>query len=153
MSTFVMSFLPRSKRLLISWLQSLFTVILEPLKIKSVTVFIFFPIYLPWSDGTGCHDLIFWMLRIIYLTPNSSSPTKPAPSAIFPFSVNDNPILPLVKIPNLECSLTPYSHVLHPIYKQTLTLPAKYFQNATISLWLHHSHLQSHYHLWSEPLR
>ena len=21
-----------------------------------------FPIYLPWSDGTRCHDLIFWML-------------------------------------------------------------------------------------------
>ena len=21
-----------------------------------------FPIYLPWSDGTGCHDLHFWML-------------------------------------------------------------------------------------------
>jgi len=22
-----------------------------------------FPIYLPWSDGTGCHDLCFWMLH------------------------------------------------------------------------------------------
>ena len=21
-----------------------------------------FPIYLPWSDGTGCQDLVFWML-------------------------------------------------------------------------------------------
>ena len=21
-----------------------------------------FPIYLPWSDGTRCHDLVFWML-------------------------------------------------------------------------------------------
>ena len=21
-----------------------------------------FPIYLPWSDGTVCHDLVFWML-------------------------------------------------------------------------------------------
>ena len=21
-----------------------------------------FPIYLPWSDGTGCHDFVFWML-------------------------------------------------------------------------------------------
>ena len=21
-----------------------------------------FPIYFPWSDGTGCHDLVFWML-------------------------------------------------------------------------------------------
>ena len=35
---FVIAFLPKSKRLLISWLQSLSTVILEPRKIKSVTV-------------------------------------------------------------------------------------------------------------------
>ena len=21
-----------------------------------------FPIYFPWNDGTGCHDLVFWML-------------------------------------------------------------------------------------------
>ena len=26
--------------------------------------FLCFPIYLPWSDGTGCHDLLFWMLRL-----------------------------------------------------------------------------------------
>ena len=106
-----------------------------------------------WSDLMRLDAMIlfFWILRIMYLTPHSSSPTKPAPCAILPFSVNDNPILPLVKAPNLECSLTPYSHVLHPIYKQTLTLPAKYFQNATISLWLHHSHLGSHYRLSSEP--
>ena len=38
LSRFVTAFLPRSKRLLISWLQSLSTVILEPTKIKSVTV-------------------------------------------------------------------------------------------------------------------
>ena len=24
--------------------------------------FIFFPMYLPWSDGTICHDLCFWLL-------------------------------------------------------------------------------------------
>ena len=24
--------------------------------------FHFFPIYSPWSDGTGCHDFHFWML-------------------------------------------------------------------------------------------
>ena len=35
---FVITFLPWSKRLLISWLQSLSAVILEPKKIKSVTV-------------------------------------------------------------------------------------------------------------------
>ena len=38
LSRFVVDFLPRSKRLLISWLQSPSAVILEPKKIKSVTV-------------------------------------------------------------------------------------------------------------------
>jgi hypothetical protein len=43
LSRFVIAFLPRSKRLLISWLQSPSTVILEPKKIKSVTVSIVSP--------------------------------------------------------------------------------------------------------------
>ena len=38
LSRFVIAFLPRSKRLLISWLQSPSAVILEPPKIKSDTV-------------------------------------------------------------------------------------------------------------------
>ena len=59
LSRFVIAFLPRSKHLLISWLQSPSTVILEPKKVKSLTVSTFFPFYMPWSDGTGCHDLSF----------------------------------------------------------------------------------------------
>ena len=43
LSRLVIAFLPRSKCLLISWLQSLSTVILEPKKIKSVPVFTFSP--------------------------------------------------------------------------------------------------------------
>ena len=58
LSRFVIVFLPRSKHLLISWLQSLSTVILEPNKIVCCC-FHFFPIYLPWSDRTGYHDLHF----------------------------------------------------------------------------------------------
>ena len=38
LSRFVITFLPRNRSLVISWLQSLCTVILEPKKIKSVTV-------------------------------------------------------------------------------------------------------------------
>ena len=38
LSRLVITFLPRSKRLLISWLQSPYVVILEPPKIKSVTI-------------------------------------------------------------------------------------------------------------------
>ena len=37
LSTFVIDFLPKRKDLLISWLKSLFAVILEPKIIKSVT--------------------------------------------------------------------------------------------------------------------
>ena len=54
LSRLVITFLPRSKHLLISWLQSPSAVILEPPKIK---VWHCFPIYFPWSDGTRCHDL------------------------------------------------------------------------------------------------
>ena len=43
LSTLVITFLPKSKRLLISWLQSPSPVILEPPKIKSDTVSIVFP--------------------------------------------------------------------------------------------------------------
>ena len=60
LSRLVIAFLPRSKYLLISWLQSPSAVIFEPKKIKC-HCFHCFPIYLPWSDGTG--PLIF---RTIY---------------------------------------------------------------------------------------
>ena len=43
LSRLVITFLPRSKRLLISWLQSPSVVILEPRKIKSDTVSTVFP--------------------------------------------------------------------------------------------------------------
>ena len=50
LSRLVIGFLPRNKRLLISWLQSPSAVILEPPKIKSVTVSIVSP--------TICHEVI-----------------------------------------------------------------------------------------------
>ena len=50
LSRFVMAFLPRDKRLLVSWLHSPSAVILEPQKIKSVTVSIVSPFI--------CHEMI-----------------------------------------------------------------------------------------------
>ena len=50
LSRLVIAFLPRSKRLLILWLQSPFAVILEPKKIKSLTVYTFSP--------SICHELM-----------------------------------------------------------------------------------------------
>ena len=56
LSRFVIAFLPWSKHILISWLQSLSVVILEPKKIKSITVSIFSHLFaikwwnwMPWS--------------------------------------------------------------------------------------------------------
>ena len=58
LSRLVITFLPRSKDLFISRLQSPSAVILEPKKIVS-HCFHRFPIYLPWTDRTRCHDLRF----------------------------------------------------------------------------------------------
>ena len=56
----LITFLPRSKHLLISWLQTPSAVILElPPKNKVRHCFHYFPMYLPWSDGTRCHHLSF----------------------------------------------------------------------------------------------
>ena len=64
LSRLIIALLSRRKRLLISWLQSPSAVILEPRKIVS-HCFHCFPIYLPWSDGTRCHDLIFFNVEIL----------------------------------------------------------------------------------------
>ena len=50
LSRFIMTFLPRSKHLLILWLQSPSVVVLDPKKIKSVTVSIVSP--------SICHELM-----------------------------------------------------------------------------------------------
>ena len=62
LSRFVVVFLPRNKHLLISWLQSLSEVILEPQKIKSVTVFIGSPSICHEVMGLIAMVLVFWML-------------------------------------------------------------------------------------------
>ena len=57
LSRLVITFLTRSKCLLILWLQSPSAMILEPLKIKSDTVSTVSPSIS--HDRTGCHDLRF----------------------------------------------------------------------------------------------
>ena len=61
LSRLITAFLPRSKCLLISWLQSPSAVILEPKKIKVCHCLHCFPIYLPWSDGTRVSLLYVWI--------------------------------------------------------------------------------------------
>ena len=65
LSRLVITFLPRSKHLLISWLQSPSAVILEPpplQKIKSVTVSIVPPSICDEVMGPDAMILLFWML-------------------------------------------------------------------------------------------
>ena len=59
LSRLVIVFLPRSKRLLISWLQSPSAVILEPKKVKSVTLSTFSP--------SICHEVMrhdLWFFNV-----------------------------------------------------------------------------------------
>ena len=62
LSRFVITFLPRSKRLSVSWLQSPSAVALEPKKIKSVTVSIVFPSICHEMMGLDAMIFVFWML-------------------------------------------------------------------------------------------
>jgi len=59
LSRIVIAFLPRSKHLLISWLQSPSPVILEPKKIKSVTVSIISPSIFHEVMGPDAVTLLF----------------------------------------------------------------------------------------------
>ena len=58
LSGFVIAILPRSKRLLISWLRSSSSVIVEPKKIKSVTVSIVSPLPSQGSNPYSLHPCI-----------------------------------------------------------------------------------------------
>ena len=58
LSRLVITFLPTSKHVLISWLQSPSALILEHRKIKSDTVSTV-SVHFPLNDETGCHDLHF----------------------------------------------------------------------------------------------
>ena len=62
LSRFVIAFLPRSKHILISWLQSPSAMILEPKKIKSVIVSIVFPSICHEVMGPDAMIFVFWML-------------------------------------------------------------------------------------------
>ena len=75
---FVIVFLPRSKYLLISWLQSSSTVILEPKKIKSLTVSTFSPSICHEVMGPDAMIFVFRMLSFkSAFSPSSRSSLVP----------------------------------------------------------------------------
>ena len=75
LSRLAITFLPRSKRLFISWLQSPTTMTLEPRKIKSATVFTVSPSIYHEVMGPDAMIFVFWML--------SFKPTFSLPSFTF----------------------------------------------------------------------
>ena len=79
LSMFIIAFPPRSKHLLISWLQSLSTVILEPRKIKSVTVSTFSPSICHEIMGADAMILVFecWVSSQHFHSPLSPSSRVP----------------------------------------------------------------------------
>ena len=87
LSRFVIVFLPRCKQLLILWLQSLSTVILEPKEMKSATVSTFPPSISYEVMGLDVMILVFWMLSF-----------KPAFS-LFSFTLIKSSLVPLHILP------------------------------------------------------
>ena len=123
LSGLVLTFLPRSKCLLNSWLQSPSAVILEPPKIVC-HCFHCFPIYLLWSDGTRCDDLCFWMLSF---NPAFSLSSFAFIKRLFSYSLSAIRVvssaylrlllfLPAISIPACASS-SPAFHIVYSAYK------------------------------------
>ena len=84
LSRFVKAFLSRSKCLLISWLQCPSTVILEPRKIKSVTVSIVSPSICREVMGPDAMILVFQTLSFkATLSPSPGGSPVPLPFLLF----------------------------------------------------------------------
>ena len=128
LSQLVITFLPRSKCLLISWLQSSSTVTLEPKKIKSVTVSLLFPHlsamkwwdWMPWSLFFQC-----WVLSQLFHSPPSLS--KRGSYFLFTFCHKGGVICISEVIgispSNLDfsfCSSSPAFHMIYSGYKLTM---------------------------------
>ena len=125
LSRFVIAFLPRIKCLLISWLQSLFRVILEPKKIKSVTASTFSPLlamkwwdWMPWSWFFKCWVLkqLFPLSSFTSIKRLFSSSLHCATRVILPAYLRLLIFLPAILIPDCESS-SPAFHMMDSAYK------------------------------------
>ena len=124
-SRLVITFLPRSKGLLISWVQSPSAVILEPKKIKSVTVSTVSPSIFHEVMGSDTVAFIFWMLSF---KPSFSLSFFPFIKRLFSFSslsalrvVSSAYLRLLIFLPAiliLACaSFSPAFHLMYSAYK------------------------------------
>ena len=96
---FVITFLPRSKHLLISWLQSPSAVILEPKKIKSATVPTVSPSISHEMMAPDAMILVFWML--------SFKPTFSLSSFAFIKRLFSSSLLSAIRVVSCEYQLLP----------------------------------------------
>ena len=119
LSRLVIAFLPRSKRLFISWLQSPSAVILESKKVKSVTVSIFSPsICIKWWDWMSWSLLFFecWVLSQLFHSPFSLSSRLFNSSLLSAISVVSSAYLRLL------------------IFLPAVLIPAQYFSWCTLHI-------------------
>ena len=112
LSKLVIAFFPRSKCLLISWLQSPSAVILEPPPPNKFShSFHFSPIYLPWSDGSRCHDISFHFIKRLF-SSSSFSAIREVSTVCLRLLI----FLPEILIP-VCASSSPAFCMMHPSYK------------------------------------
>ena len=143
LSNFVMAFLSRSKCLLISWLKSPSAMILEPPKIKSLTVSIVSPSICHEGMGPDAMTLVFWMLTCkpsdVYqfssfqfshsvvsdsLWPHGLQHARPpCPSPISRVYQNSCP-LSLCCHPNISPSVVPFTSCLQSYWASMMSMDA-----------------------------
>ena len=124
-SRLVIAFLPRSKHLLISWLQSPSAVILEPKKVKSLTVSIVSPSICHEVMGLDAMILVFRMLSFkptfslssfIFIKRLFNSSSLSAISVVSSVYLKLLILLPAILI--LVCaSSSPVFHMMYSAYK------------------------------------
>ena len=125
LSRCVVAFLPRNKRLLISWLQSPSAVILGPKKRKPVTVSTFCPPICHEVMGPDAMILVFWMLSFKpafslssftlfkrLFSSSSLSATRVVSSAYLRWWL----FLPAILIPLCDSPILAF-HMMHSVYK------------------------------------
>ena len=121
----VITFLPRNKCLLISWLQSTSAVILEPNKIKSATVSTISPSMCHEVMGLGAMILVFWVLSfkptfslssLTFIKRLFSSSSLSAIRVVSSAYLRLLIFLPAILIPTCASS-SPEFHMMYSAYK------------------------------------
>ena len=124
LSRLVITFLPRSKRLLISCLQSPSAVILEPRKIKSATVSTVSPSISHEVMGLDAMIFIFWMLNF--------KPTFSLSSFTFIKRLFSSSSLSVIRV--VSSAYLRYRYFSQQSWFQLVLLPAQYFLWCTLHI-------------------